>query len=165
MSEAAVCATCGADWARGDHGAACPECGGGALVRACPRCAGLCGAEWRRAILDSHDARLAHWVGRCGLAQVDPAHLAPGRSHEWWLDEAALPDRIWACLVEVRGSTSIVDCDGIAHAFPDRDAAAAWLREDEYDTLSSLKGTGDVDRDAVPPRHLIERVASFSAGA
>jgi hypothetical protein len=30
-------------------------------------CGGECGERWKRAILDSHDARLAHWVGHCAL--------------------------------------------------------------------------------------------------
>lgn len=63
----ATCAACGADWASGAHTPDCRCCGGGALERACPSCEGRCDARWRRAVVDSNDARLAHWVGGCAL--------------------------------------------------------------------------------------------------
>ncbi|MBI1179912.1 MAG: hypothetical protein GC201_05090 [Alphaproteobacteria bacterium] len=75
MNGALRCGTCGADWSRGDFGPSCPECGGGAMVIACPVCGGACGSAWRRAVLDSRDSQTAHWIGRC--AGAVPASLQP----------------------------------------------------------------------------------------
>lgn len=63
-----TCGTCGANWTEGQYRSDCPECGGGALEIACPRCGGRCGAKWRRTILDSHDSRSGHWIGACKLS-------------------------------------------------------------------------------------------------
>ena len=61
------CTSCGVAWSAGQFTPDCPECGGGAMDRACPICAGACGRRWDRAPLDSQDAHEAHWVGGCGL--------------------------------------------------------------------------------------------------
>jgi len=61
------CTTCGAEWGEGAFTLECDECGGGALVRPCVVCGGRCGAWWRRAVIDSNDARVAHWGGGCAL--------------------------------------------------------------------------------------------------
>ncbi len=62
---AATCRSCAARWGEGEYSPDCRECGGGAMVRECPECGGICGACWRRAVQDSHDSREAHWIGRC----------------------------------------------------------------------------------------------------
>lgn len=64
----AVCGSCGADWEQGHHTSGCVECGGGAMLRACPMCAGDCGAVFARAVLDSIDFHEAHWIGSCRRA-------------------------------------------------------------------------------------------------
>jgi len=64
----AVCASCGADWEQGEHTAGCEECGGGAMLCACPMCDGGCGAVFSRAVLDSIDFHEAHWLGSCRRA-------------------------------------------------------------------------------------------------
>lgn len=61
-----ACVTCGAAWSLGEWSADCAECAGGALKRACPVRAGRCGAVWRRAIMDSRDFGIGHWLGPCG---------------------------------------------------------------------------------------------------
>ena len=62
-----ICISCGADWSQGEFSADCPQCGGGALERACPVCGGRCGRMWMRAVLDSQESNMAHWIGSCGL--------------------------------------------------------------------------------------------------
>ncbi|MSP38633.1 MAG: hypothetical protein EXR70_09100 [Deltaproteobacteria bacterium] len=64
------CLTCGADWSQGRFSESCPECGGGALEIACPVCSGKCGAVWMRAVMDSNDSGMGHFVGACRLADV-----------------------------------------------------------------------------------------------
>jgi hypothetical protein len=59
------CLTCGAQWSEDLWSKGCEECGGGALKRPCPACEGRCGETWRRAVMDSNDSRVGHWVGRC----------------------------------------------------------------------------------------------------
>lgn len=61
------CLNCEANWSRGEFTEDCEMCGGGALERPCPMCDGRCGARWQRAILDSYDFGVAHWVGQCLL--------------------------------------------------------------------------------------------------
>jgi hypothetical protein len=61
------CTTCGADWSAGLWTPDCEECGGGAMTIPCPTCGGQCGNVWQRAVMDSWDFQLAHWVGSCGL--------------------------------------------------------------------------------------------------
>jgi hypothetical protein len=60
------CYTCGADWSKGDWTKDCLECGGGALKGPCVFCGGKCGGESSRAIMDSNDFGIGHWVGICG---------------------------------------------------------------------------------------------------
>jgi len=60
-----ICGTCGCDWAVGDWSTDCAECGGGAMARACPVCGGKCGAQFQRAVADSHNDGAACWVGEC----------------------------------------------------------------------------------------------------
>ena len=64
------CNRCGARWSEGSHGEECPTCGGGAMERDCPVCAGRCGQRWQRAPLDSLDSGVAHWMGRCALPEA-----------------------------------------------------------------------------------------------
>jgi len=64
----ADCPTCGSSWTEGLYGPECDTCGGGAMDRPCPVCGGICGRVWRRAVMDSQDSGLAHWIGHCGLA-------------------------------------------------------------------------------------------------
>jgi hypothetical protein len=59
------CTSCGALWTAGRFTDGCAECGGGAMERPCPWCDGTCGARWKRAVVDSHDAQEAHWIGGC----------------------------------------------------------------------------------------------------
>jgi hypothetical protein len=72
MRTLAVCSHCGSNWSKGEFDPHCPECGGGALERACPACGGACGSRWRRAVLDSNDAGVAHWIGQCLLTRSGP---------------------------------------------------------------------------------------------
>jgi hypothetical protein len=134
------------------------------MERACPRCGGLCGSEWTRAVDDSRYEHIAHWVGACHLAShPELANWVPaaGTAFEWWLDDAALPEERWICLIRLpQGGATLVDGDADTRAFDTVAAARAWLREDECDTLSFLKSQGDVARDAIPPTEMIERIAS-----
>lgn len=66
-NESTHCTHCNADWTAGQYSKACDLCGGGALVRSCLICNGQCGAEFSRAVLDSWDTGIAHWVGVCKL--------------------------------------------------------------------------------------------------
>jgi hypothetical protein len=61
------CWTCGADWTAGIWTAECPECGGGALEIPCPLCSGRCGMTLQKAVADSNDFGMGHWIGSCGL--------------------------------------------------------------------------------------------------
>jgi protein-tyrosine phosphatase len=63
------CSTCGAAWGSSAWTLDCPECGGGDLQVPCPVCHGDCGEIWRRAVIDSNDERLAHWLGHCGKSK------------------------------------------------------------------------------------------------
>ena len=79
-----------------------------------------------------------------GIDLSQPAH--------WWLDTSALPEQFWACLFEdVSGQTVVVDLDGARHHFADRNAAVAWLREDEYESLIELQQVGEVPAGLKPP--------------
>lgn len=64
------CHNCGANWSQGQYSPGCPQCGGGALERACLVCKGRCGRRWQRAVLDSWDFGTAHWGGQCALAPL-----------------------------------------------------------------------------------------------
>lgn len=152
---AARCTECGADWSAGQYGRECAMCGGGALERSCPWCGGRCGAVWRRAEVDSADAGEAHWIGHCQLLHRragGAADLDKLEGADWWLDESALPDLIWAALLDVGPHAIVIDADGRSRVFPSRDLARRWLREDEYGRLDDLRDAGDVDADVRPPR-------------
>jgi len=152
------CTSCGADWSESQFSLRCSQCGNGALQRTCPKCRGLCGSFWRRAILDSQDENQAHWVGTCRFDGGDTAqsHISSDVCCEWWLDDSALPDLFWACLISSPGRSAIVlDLDGVQHTFADYRAAAAWLREDEYDLSSFLIGQSTIDIDVVPPAQMV----------
>ncbi|MEK9660762.1 MAG: hypothetical protein VW644_03340, partial [Alphaproteobacteria bacterium] len=82
----------------------------GPRTSACPVCGGSCGIRWQRAPIDSADRGEAHWIGSCGW--------------EWWLDEPALPDLVWARLV-VADRHLLIDGDGRKHRFADAAAALA----------------------------------------
>ena len=139
-----MCGTCKADWTAGSFSAGCDECGGGALDGACPVCLGLCGERWHRAVADSNDGGMAVWVGQCGLPG-SPVML------EWWLDDAALPDRIWACLIPAAdGRASVLDADGRVHCFDSMALARTWLGEDEYVPHAELRAAGRLGWDSRP---------------
>lgn len=59
------CSTCLSSWSQFEFQRDCPECGGGALQIPCPTCTGTCGSMWNRAIADSNDSQIAHWIGSC----------------------------------------------------------------------------------------------------
>lgn len=63
--QSAICRSCGADWAANQTGQDCPLCDGWALARPCPHCDGVCGSLWSRAVLDSNDEGVPHWIGAC----------------------------------------------------------------------------------------------------
>lgn len=71
------CRRCGANWSTGAFSADCDECGGGAMDIACLRCGGKCGERWQRAVMDSHDSGLAHWIGKCALRTTVSAAESP----------------------------------------------------------------------------------------
>lgn len=148
-SSSILCDACGANWSAGRFTPSCCTCGDGALDRACPDCGGACGSTWKRAVADSNDRREAHWIGQCGLT---------GRA-EWWLDESALPDLIWAALVVDGERAKVVDSDGKQHRFDSRRAAESWLREDEYERLVELHETRSVPAGVRrPPPELLVKV-------
>lgn len=123
----------------------CGECGGGALEAPCPVCLGLCGRVWRRAVADSNDTKSAVWVGRCLLPDLG------GPSMEWWLDEAAMPDLIWACLVwRDANNPCVIDSDAAVHHFATMADARTWLSEEEYLPLAELRDAGTVAWDDRP---------------
>ncbi len=57
---------------------------------------------------------------------------------EWWLDEAALPDLIWARLRLAQDGWTVRCADGTLNIFESHAAAIEWLREDEYARLTDL---------------------------
>ena len=63
----ARCATCYVDWSSGRFTEDCEECGGGAMERPCAYCGGRCGMVMERAVADSNDSGIGHWMGRCRL--------------------------------------------------------------------------------------------------
>ncbi len=136
------CRHCGADWRIGAFTEGCVECGGGALTRYCPLCGGACAQTWRRSVIDSNDSGTAHWSGTCFLADAgDSADTVRSAGRvEWWLDESALPDLLWALLVDApTGGVLVRDLDGTDHRFDDYDTAIGWLRQDEYERLDHLR--------------------------
>lgn len=163
VADFVFCGSCGSNWSKGDFAGGCPECGGYAMERPCPRCGGLCGSEWGRAADDSQYEGVAHWIGECRLAwhsDIRNWYPPPGTEFEWWLDEAALPEQRWICLVVLpSGEARLVDGDGVTRLFDAVAAAREWLREDECDTLSSLMSQGVVPRSVAPPGDMMERIA------
>lgn len=99
--------------------------------------------------MDSHDTGVAHWVGSCGLSDADTriaSQAGQAITTEWWLDDSALPDLWWACLVEFGDNGAVViDRDNKEHQFSCYDEAVEWLRGDEFDSLQNLVDVGSVD--------------------
>jgi hypothetical protein len=106
------------------------------MARPCPVCGGVCGQTWRRAVIDSVDFETAHWFGAC--------------AYDWWLDESALPNLVWARLTHA-DAHRVVDCDGKVHRFSDSRSALAWLAEDEYVPLREALTDGLVPPGTQPP--------------
>ncbi len=158
----AYCRTCGSDWVAGDFDLSCAECGGGSLLRRCPACGGLCGAAWDRGIADSNDAGTAHWRGACRVRDHADLIRRLGEARpefEWWLDEAALPDLYWACLVrQPNGRAAVVDMDRRLHQFPSYDLAHDWLKQDEYEPCLTLIEIGRIDPSTAPPLDQVDRL-------
>jgi hypothetical protein len=47
----------------------------------------------------------------------------------WWLDDSALPQRVWAQLKVLRdGTAELLDVRGMAHRFPSEEDARRWFR-------------------------------------
>ncbi|XP_071051947.1 protein pinocchio isoform X3 [Onthophagus taurus] len=63
------CFTCGVSWADHHVSLDCSECGGYALERPCPICEGICGAQWKRDLSESHACSKARWQGECEQAR------------------------------------------------------------------------------------------------
>ena len=72
---------------------------------------------------------------------------------EWWLDEAALSDLIWARLSLGLDGWFVDDCDGGRALFETREAAVAFLGEEGYARLAELIADGEVSPGTTPPRH------------
>ena len=71
-----LCTCCGANWTDGEYSDDCVECGGGAMERGCIVCGGLCDSIFIRAVIDSNDTRVAHWIGSC--------RLPPSEQEKYW---------------------------------------------------------------------------------
>jgi hypothetical protein len=84
-----------------------------------------------------------------------PAH----QGQEWWLDESALPDLVWARLRTFEdGKAEVLDMDGRISIFASAGDAANYLMEDEYVRPGSvdpeeLNRLGLVPQDLAPPTH------------
>jgi hypothetical protein len=76
---------------------------------------------------------------------------------EWWLDEASLPDVVWARLhVLPDGSAEVLDVDGRTEHFASMRDAQLALSEDEYVRPQSLERSelarfGMLERELLPP--------------
>lgn len=58
---------------------------------------------------------------------------------EWWLDQSALPDMIWARLIlYFNGTALIIDCDTKNHLFESHRLARQWLTQEEYLPVADL---------------------------
>ncbi len=77
--------------------------------------------------------------------------MAEQRDAEWWLDEAALPERIWARLFRGRDGILVEDCDGALHLFEEREEAVGFLREEGYARLEDLQADGELPARLQPP--------------
>ncbi len=165
MENIAICLACNANWRDGRYSDGCDTCGGGAMERPCPLCLGLCGTYWSRALLDSNDAGLAHWHGDCafgGSREGMIRYAEAGLRVIWWLDDSALPEQIWACLITANdGRAHILDAGDHTHAFAQYAEAHAWLREDEYDALTNLRFDGQIPRDIRPPEVMVEQAVKL----
>ncbi len=109
-------------------------------------------------MLDSQDEHLAHWVGICNLEKDEKSqeHILTNISAQWWLDESALADLYWACLISLPGRGAVVvDLDGTEHAFAGYEAAVTWLREDEYEPILQLVERNEIASDVLPPAQMI----------
>jgi hypothetical protein len=79
------------------------------------------------------------------------------RTVEWWVDESALPDVVWARLsVGADGAASVLAPDGRTHRFPSGLDASNWLSEDEFVQASMLEESellsfGMARRELIPP--------------
>jgi hypothetical protein len=73
------CGSCRADWQAGEFSEGCEECGGGALAKDCVVCGGICGNRWTKALMDTQDEGMAHWLGNCGL----PREAQGVYQHKW----------------------------------------------------------------------------------
>jgi len=71
---------------------------------------------------------------------------------DWWLDEAALPELIWARLCVGLDGWFVDDCDGARALFETREAAEAFLGEEGYARLADLLADGEVPPATLPPR-------------
>lgn len=72
---------------------------------------------------------------------------------EWWLDEAALPELIWARLSRGLDGWFVDHCDGMRAIFETREFAEVFLREEEYARLAELISEGEIPPGTTPPRH------------
>jgi hypothetical protein len=68
------------------------------------------------------------------------APRAEAETGEWWVDENALPDVLWARLsVGADGTATVLDPDGQTHRFASRTDAANWLSENDFMRASTLE--------------------------
>ena len=86
----------------------------------------------------------------------DSTDSTPGTSPdrpiaEWWLDDAALPELVWAALVPGIDGMRVHLGTGAMMLFEGPEDAIAWLREEEFSTLEDLKADGEVPQDVQPP--------------
>ena len=91
----------------------------------------------------------------------DSIGTTPGTSSEepiaeWWLDDAALPERVWAALVPGMDGIRVHLDDGSMMLFEEPEDAIAWLRAEEFSTLEALKADGEVPQDVRPPSGFFE---------
>ena len=82
------------------------------------------------------------------------AFYEPATETSWWLDWAALPERLlWARLqVSSAGNARVFDLDGNYHSFPDRESATLWLNEEEYSRYETMLEYGELDAAVCPPQ-------------
>ncbi len=134
------CATCQCNWSEKAFNPACLECGGGALSLPCPICSGRCGAVWLRAVLDSNDCGVAHWLGHCQTTTERQVSQKATMSVEVWVDEAALPEQlVCQLIIFADGTAAVSDCDDQGHLFPHRSGAIRWLSQEGYLPLAEIE--------------------------
>jgi len=110
-----ACQSCGADWSAGEFDAECAECGGGALERQCGFCDGVCGAVWKRRVIDSWDEAEAQWIGGCAANCSSCGARWGVMAHGPGCAECGGGSLIRPC----------PECDG-ACGMRERDVAASW---------------------------------------